>query len=64
MGRVPEMRGRAGSESSTRLVPTRFGALLGTIAIVLIALHAICAAVIIDRAFAHVPAPIEASRGD
>lgn len=62
--RVPEMRGRAGGDGSTRLVPTRFGALLGTIAVVLIALHAICAAVIIDHAFAHAPAPIEVGRGD
>ena len=64
MRRAPETHGQAGGNGSTRLVPMRFGALLGTIAIVLIALHAICAAVIIDRAFAHAPAPIEVSRGD
>ena len=62
MGRMPEMRAEAGGDGSMRLVPARFGALLGTIAIVLIALHAICAAVIIDRAFAHVPASAGATR--
>jgi hypothetical protein len=62
--RRPGMQDKAGSGGSTPLVPTRFGALLGTIAIVLIALHAICAAVIVDRAFAHDPVPFEVSRGD
>jgi hypothetical protein len=38
------------------------GALLATIAVVLIAMHAICAALIIDRALAHARATI--SQGD
>jgi hypothetical protein len=40
------------------------GALLGAIAIVLIAMHAICAALIIDRALAHAPAQPTISQGD
>jgi len=40
------------------------GVLLGAIAVVLIAMHAICAALIIDRALAHAPAPPTISQGD
>ena len=40
------------------------GLLLGAIAVVLIAMHAICAALIIDRALVHAPAPPTISQGD
>jgi len=41
-----------------------FGALPGAIAVVLIALHVVCAAVIIDRALAHAPAAPAVSHDD
>jgi len=41
-----------------------FGALLGTLALVLIALHGICAAMIIDRALAHAPSSVTISHED
>ncbi len=47
-----------------RLIPRHFGTLLGTLAIVLIALHAICAAVILDRALAAAPASVWSSLAD
>ena len=41
-----------------------FGALLGTLALVLIALHGICAAMIIDRVLAHAPSSVTISHED
>jgi hypothetical protein len=41
-----------------------FGALLGTIAVVLIALHAICVAMIVDRALAHALTPVAISQAN
>ena len=44
--------------------PWRPGALLGTIAVLLILAHAICAAAIVDRALAHAPEVIAISPSD
>ncbi|MBR0714221.1 hypothetical protein [Bradyrhizobium liaoningense] len=44
--------------------PWRPGALIGTIAVLLILAHAICAAMIVDRALAHAPASIAISPSD
>ena len=45
-------------------IRARSGALPGAIAVVLIALHVVCAAVIIDRALAHAPAAPAVSHDD
>jgi hypothetical protein len=45
-------------------MPNPFGALLGAIVIVLVALHAICIAMIVDRALAHALTPVAISLSD
>lgn len=56
--------GRAPAEGSPSAGPNRLGTLFTTVALALIALHAICAAMIIDRALAHGPEQLTISRGD
>lgn len=55
---------RAPAQGSPTAGPNRLGTLFATIALALIALHAICAAMIIDRALAHGSEQLTISRGD
>ena len=61
---VLESRQHSSDEQSLPVGPARFGAIPIAIAVVLIALHAICAVVIVDRALAHAPESIAISGGD
>lgn len=52
------------AQSSREARPRRSGALLGTLAVLLILAHAICAAMIVDRALAHAPDAIAINSSD
>ncbi|OAF14778.1 hypothetical protein AYJ54_41405 [Bradyrhizobium centrolobii] len=62
--RLPPGRRASVDDRSTCAVPKRPGLLLGAIAVVLIALHAICAAMILDHALLRAPELIAISGGD
>jgi len=62
--KMPQVGRKPGHAEAAARQPGSFGALLAALAIVLVAVHAICAAAIIDRAAARGPETVRANHAD
>jgi hypothetical protein len=62
--KMPQVGRKPGHAEAAARQPGSIGALLAALAIVLVAVHAICAAVIIDRAAARGPETVRTNHAD